>query len=149
MDGITPHDASNMGATAEPDGIVGSVRGPRLCKVLVAVHMLEPDGQPPAFLGTRVFLVDEAQAKACLADDMGGKAEAEKTWEGLGRQLCKVAMAAYSRWPNGRPPALLGVKERNRRVREWCLANDLKEGELPSDSTIYRFFRFHMPRDGI
>jgi hypothetical protein len=54
----------------------------------------------------------------------------------LGPQLRKVAMAARALWPDGRVPTILGVRERNRRLREWCLLHGLRNDEL-----LYRYFR--------
>jgi hypothetical protein len=82
-------------------------------------------------MDTSSNVVGEAQPEeACAAE--------------LGPQLRKVAMAARALWPDGRVPAIFGVRERNRRLREWCLANGLRSDELPSDSTIYRFFLDHL-----
>lgn len=66
--------------------------------------------------------------------------ETEVDTDQLGSKLRKVAWAVATLWPSG-PPPLLGSKERIRRIHDWLLLNGFRRNELPSDSTIKRFFR--------
>jgi hypothetical protein len=79
--------------------------------------------------------------------ELASQAHAEQACEPqLGPQMRKVEIAAHALWPDGRIPPLLGPREQVRRVKEWLLANDLREDELPSELTIRRYLRTYMRR---
>jgi hypothetical protein len=57
-------------------------------------------------------------------------------------QVAKILLAAFTLWPrDGKPPAILGARERNRRIWSWLLENGLTNDELPSKRTLQRCFR--------
>ena len=58
----------------------------------------------------------------------------------LGSKLRKVDWAVACLWPDG-PPGILGTKEKIRRIHDWLLINGFKRNELPSDTTVKRYFR--------